>query len=472
MNKKPVKSDLFQALFPIYYLCKAWGLLPVKFTEESPGRYVGELQIIFVIYNLLLVFFLLGAEVWGLYRDLKDGWASSTRFKNATAVIVTCSDVLSVISLMGISILGSPFRWKYLQPVADKLVQVDEKLGLVTPKRTRRFSIVLTAATLIYLLFISSLDIYVWDRTSKINKKMIDKGPINYCPLYLMYVVIIIMEIQYAVSTYNIGQRFLRLNKSLENILRTGSITDYFRKDLGLAGDLREGHLTTYTISDPGTLKAIKKLKVFSWDSAENDKKSMADSISELITVHANLCDTVTFSNHAFGLAMLAATLTCLLHLIITPYILITEFLDKREGLFLLAQSTWIIFHTMRLIIIVQPTYNTVTKAKRTAILVSQLLSSSPDAEAQKQLEIFSLQLLQRPLEFSACGLFSLDRPLVTSIAGAVTTYLVILIQFQKADDTKCEIDKLDNIFKNASQILKNASSLNNFTILKLNDRN
>nr|ALG36128.1 gustatory receptor 4 [Sclerodermus sp. MQW-2015] len=142
----------------------------------------------------------------------------------------------------------------------------------------------------------------------------------------------------------------------------------------------------------------------------------MADNISELITVHASLCDTVTLSNQAFGVAMLAATLTCLLHLIITPYVLITEAADKSEGLFLLTQGTWIIFHMIRLFIIVQPTYNTVTKAKRTAILVSQLLSSNPDSDAQKQLEIFSLQLLQRPLEFSACGLFSLDRPLVTSV--------------------------------------------------------
>nr|ALG36127.1 gustatory receptor 3 [Sclerodermus sp. MQW-2015] len=185
-------------------------------------------------FSFLLLFLLLGAIVWGLYRDLKDGWINSTRFKNPTAVIVTCSDVLSVILLTSVSILGSPFRWKHLQLVTDKLIQIDEKLGIVAPRRTRKFSIILTAFTLIYLLMISSLDICIWDRASRQTKKMIDKGPINYSPLYFMYVVIIIMEIQYAVSTYNIGQRFIRLNKCLENVLRTGSITDHFRKDLGL----------------------------------------------------------------------------------------------------------------------------------------------------------------------------------------------------------------------------------------------
>ena len=50
-------------------------------------------------------------------------------------------------------------------------------------------------------------------------------------------------------------------------------------------------------------------------------------------------------------------------------------------------------------------------------------------------------------------------------MAGAVTTYLVILIQFQKADDTV----EASNLLKNASQqLLRNASSLGNGTTLRL----
>lgn len=51
-------------------------------------------------------------------------------------------------------------------------------------------------------------------------------------------------------------------------------------------------------------------------------------------------------------------------------------------------------------------------------------------------------------------------------IASAVTTYLVILIQFQKEDNTK---DDVDNILKNATQILRNASTLHNLTAIRHN---
>lgn len=112
--------------------------------------------------------------------------------------------------------------------------QIDETLGIVAPKKTRRYTIVLSACALTYLVIITSLDMCWWDLYSKANKKMNDKGPINYFPLYIMYTIIIILEIQYSLITYNVCQRFIRLNKCLEGILKTGKVTDHFRKDLGL----------------------------------------------------------------------------------------------------------------------------------------------------------------------------------------------------------------------------------------------
>lgn len=109
----------------------------------------------------------------------------------------------------------------------------DERMGIVSPKKIRRYTILLTLSSLSYSILISCLDVYTWSQV-KLDKKMNDKGPLNYLPLYFMYIVIIMMEVQYAVATYNVGQRFVRLNKSLENILKSGRITDQFRKDLGL----------------------------------------------------------------------------------------------------------------------------------------------------------------------------------------------------------------------------------------------
>ncbi|XP_047352202.1 gustatory receptor for sugar taste 43a-like isoform X1 [Vespa velutina] len=458
INRTIVNSDIFQALFPIYHISKACGLLPVRFTKQAHGRYQGHLEVFNVIYCILLLGVIMGLEVWGLWREMKDGWENSIRLKSHSAVIPTCSDILGVIILAIIAVLGSPFRWKHGQIVLNKLAEIDETLGIVEPKKTRRYTIVLFGCAFTYLFIITSLDMCWWDHYSKANKKMSDKGPFNYTPLYIMYMIIIILEIQYSLITYNVCQRFVRLNKCLEGILKTGKVTDHFRKDLGLAGDIK-------TREQPASY--IRISKALEWYPVGFETKNFANYIAQLVTVHSSLCDTVSSINNAFGLVMVVITLTCLLHLIITPYFLIDEVNGNRQWLSIIDQTLWCILHVTRMLIIIQPTYSTTIQAQKTAVLVSQLLSSNPDVECRKHLEVFSLQILHRPLDFTACGLFSLDRSLVTSIAGAVTTYLVILIQFQKEDTTK---DDVDNILKNATQILKNASSLHNFTTIKHNN--
>lgn len=74
--------------------------------------------------SVCLLLFFIGAEIWGLWRDLRDGWENSTRLKHQTAVNVTIGDVVAVALLASVGVLGAPFRWKYIQEMMARLVQV------------------------------------------------------------------------------------------------------------------------------------------------------------------------------------------------------------------------------------------------------------------------------------------------------------------------------------------------------------
>lgn len=97
-----------------------------------------------------------------------------------------------------------------------------------------------------------------------------------------------------------------------------------------------------------------------------SDGKSFTDSIAQLVVVHASLCDTVTLINTAYGVIILVITITCLTHLIITPYCLIMAADRRQEPLFLAVQGMWLIFHVWRLLIVVQPTYTATMQVTRT----------------------------------------------------------------------------------------------------------
>lgn len=51
MVNKTVKTDLYYALFPIYYLSKVFGLFPVRFVAQTTGRYLGHIRVIDVCYR-------------------------------------------------------------------------------------------------------------------------------------------------------------------------------------------------------------------------------------------------------------------------------------------------------------------------------------------------------------------------------------------------------------------------------------
>jgi hypothetical protein len=74
-------------------------------------------------------------------------------------------------------------------------------------------------------------------------------------------------------------------------------------------------------------------------------------------------------------------------------------------------------------------------KANRTTVLVHRLLLLRPlHPEVRRELQMFSQQMLHRKLEFIACGFFPIDFTLLYSMAGAVTTYFIILLQYSGKD--------------------------------------
>lgn len=78
----------------------------------------------YFLNSVCLLFFFIGAEIYGLYRDLRDGWINSTRLKHQTALNVTIGDVFAVALLAAVGVLGAPFRWKYIQEIMTRLNDV------------------------------------------------------------------------------------------------------------------------------------------------------------------------------------------------------------------------------------------------------------------------------------------------------------------------------------------------------------
>ncbi|KAF5292298.1 hypothetical protein FQA39_LY03332 [Lamprigera yunnana] len=77
--------------------------------------------------------------------------------------------------------------------------------------------------------------------------------------------------------------------------------------------------------------------------------------------------------------------------------------------------------------------------ARQVGVEIHKLLMTTSGNEIRDKLFIFSQQVFHRPVEFTACGLFSIDAPLLFTIIGSGTVYLLIMMQFQEGTgETNC----------------------------------
>ncbi|KAF7284724.1 hypothetical protein GWI33_021733 [Rhynchophorus ferrugineus] len=150
----------------------------------------------------------------------------------------------------------------------------------------------------------------------------------------------------------------------------------------------------------------------------------------ELLKVYGKIKDSVEIINSSASNGVLLLILSCLLHLVVTPYFLLLEIFKGKFSFFGTLQVLWVLGHIGRLLILVEPCQNCLDEYKITSSLISEMALLEFDKETKKLLKHFASQFFYAEISFHACGFFAINRNLLTSVCGAVTTYLVILFQF------------------------------------------
>nr|XP_015838605.1 PREDICTED: gustatory receptor for sugar taste 43a-like [Tribolium castaneum] len=154
--------------------------------------------------------------------------------------------------------------------------------------------------------------------------------------------------------------------------------------------------------------------------------------LQDLVKGYEKLIGATNSVNDCYGFPILVIILGCLVHLLVTPYDVYSIIMSTGDSTSILSQTVWMTAHILRLFLIIEPCHGCFVKAKETSQLVCKLLCLSVNQEVRKSLEFFLMYLGECKIEFSAYGFTKINRGLLTTIAGAITTYLVVLFQFNK----------------------------------------
>ncbi|XP_048510242.1 putative gustatory receptor 28b [Athalia rosae] len=160
------------------------------------------------------------------------------------------------------------------------------------------------------------------------------------------------------------------------------------------------------------------------------ERHSFPRKLRKIATIHGALCEAASNINQAFSFNIVLEVIYAFSIMTCAAYYLIYDL--KSTGL-LWYSFNWGIIGSMDTLYMIWACSLAEHEAWLTGKIIHKLNVSETDTPLlNKVIQEFSLQLQYEKLEFTGAGLFRLDPTLIRSIAGTVTTYLIVLIQFNK----------------------------------------
>ncbi|KAL0867533.1 hypothetical protein ABMA27_008310 [Loxostege sticticalis] len=418
-----------------------FGLAPLRF-EPCANGFTVSISNAMCIYSYILVSILILLAIYGQVAEIRAGLKLSVKMSSTMSQVVSSCDVLVVVVMAAVGVYGAPARMRNMLKLLDTIASVDHTLsGQYSAVTERKLSAVLLAPLIFFsLLLVDDFCFYV------MQAKTVDREwnvVINYIGFYLLWLLVMVLELQFAFTALSVHARFRALNDVLA--LTACSIAvpvEKPRKPTPLnifairvtPKDQRSDDVSWLMTSTPKRRQTPIVRRSVSGESRL--LVSPSEAICVLASLHGTLCDLVHRIDDSYGIPLVMILISTLLHLIVTPYFFIMEIMVSAHRVhFLIILILWCATHLIRIFLVVEPSHYTIMEGKRTEGLVCRLMTSGTSAGLlSSRLELFSRQLMLRSVSYSPIGICTLDRPLVASILGAVTTYLVIVIQFQRND--------------------------------------
>ncbi|XP_045486977.1 uncharacterized protein LOC110998536 [Pieris rapae] len=176
------------------------------------------------------------------------------------------------------------------------------------------------------------------------------------------------------------------------------------------------------------------------------------EEVRMLWLVYELVCDLIRRVDRGYGLILLLLLQSFFLHFIMTPYYML-NISEIPSGLSSIGQQVaWFHFHAASVILIVEPCHRVQQEMAKTRSLVSKLMcqTRSYDSLSRSLAAFFKSLSLEQPL-IAPLGMSVLERPLLITILGVVSTYVVPRHYFSFPNST-------ENIFHgtNTSRVANN----------------
>ncbi|RZC33465.1 gustatory receptor 28b [Asbolus verrucosus] len=177
--------------------------------------------------------------------------------------------------------------------------------------------------------------------------------------------------------------------------------------------------------------------------------KTIPEQLYILCRLHYKLASVTQKINAAFAVQLLFSIAVSLFDVLFQAYCLYYVSVGKTEDAtvaYVMAPVIWLVDEMVEIYWLVYACASTSDQANETPTILHELRNNYFDAELEGHIQTYSLQMLHQKVQFSVLGFFVVDYTLIYSIVGAVTTYLVIFIQFDQSSSNQLDSANLTDV--------------------------
>jgi len=325
----------------------------------------------------------------------------------AFKILIISSHSSSIVAIVWVSFIK---RRKFLE-ILESVSEVDNKVRYTLQEETsmnRKVMFNITSETIILTVIRGTLILYdIYNMASEPYYKII-MHTISCVPDISNALVLF----QFITLVFIVKQRYSHLNKRLNNWIN-GAVS------------LNKANVRCRQLERAVDQVNITRLFVSSVRNIEGTLRQT--DIHLLRQIYSELYDITCLINDTYGVPILATTCWMLTVVVYSLYEALISFNMWGVSDVLYAITFSIFFFKVTFIC-----HTATNETRSSSILVQKLLLvGNCKNEMIEELKLFSLQLQVMTNEYTACGFFSLNLSLYTSVVSVIASYIIIMVQIK-----------------------------------------
>ena len=406
-NNVQIKKFLI-SIKPIYYVSKLLGVVPITISGDK----LITINCASTVYTVIVLVFILTCSIISVQQRVG---AAGVK---VTIVVTECFMVIVATLKSIVAILKCLSTNRHMiKKLLEKILTIDKYILFdfnASYRRMFKFMSIHVLVTFFFTIMLFVYDTSVWSG---------EVGLLYILPSYPVRIINLCTILQFCDLVLLTRNRISIVNIMLENLLKEVEANNMELKLLNISGIKIKRVFPPVEISDMVLNPSI------------NIRISKQGRIHELRQIWDEICDIVRIINAAYGLLILLDIAIGTIELLLSSYLVLAALLkldDINIEQFVSLQTGWLIFYFFKLISVTAPCQSASNEEGNTEILIQKLLlSKNIDSLTQLELRLFSQQIFQQKIKFTASGFLNIDYYLLLTIIGGVTTYLIIAVQYK-----------------------------------------